>query len=72
MDTRGTQRSRIQLDCWGDTYGDAVNLRAAVIQTFAGYKDANFSAQILSTSDDFEHDLLQYRAIVEVYLTYSL
>ena len=71
MDTRGTQRSRVQIDCWGNTYSDAVSLREAVIQTLAGYNDG-FCCQILNTLDDFEHELLQYRAVVEVYLTYSL
>lgn len=72
MSTRGVQRSRVQIDCFASTYNSAVSLRDAVIQTLAGYSSAAFSSQILSTSDDFDHSLLQYRAIVEVYVTYSL
>jgi hypothetical protein len=72
MDTRGTQKSRVQLDCWGNSYPDAVTLRNAVIDSLAGYADANFSTQILQTIDFFEHEALQYRAVVEVYLFYAL
>lgn len=72
MDTRGTIRSRVQLDCWGQTYSDAVTLRAAVIQAIAGHRDSSFSAQIVSVHDEFIEDALQYRAVLEAYLFASL
>jgi hypothetical protein len=74
MDTRGKQRSRVQFDCIGETYLDAVTLRKAVVQTLAGYRCADFQSQILNAtgSDGFDQDLLQYVAIAEAYVWYSL
>ena len=72
MSNRGTQRSRVQIDCWGTTYLQAVTLRNAVIDTLAGYTAPTFTSQLLQTIDDFDHELLQYTAKVEFYLTYSL
>jgi hypothetical protein len=68
----GIQRSRVQIDCWGNSYSDAVTLRQAVVQTLAGYSGPSFQSQIIQTHDDFDHDLQQYRAVVEVYVLYSL
>jgi hypothetical protein len=73
MDTRGFQRSRLQIDCFGDTYSDAVNLRKAIAQTLGGYSSAEFTSQILTIgSDGFDQDLLQYVAILEIYCWFSL
>jgi hypothetical protein len=74
MTTRGLTRARFQIDCWteGDSaYLDGCTLRDAVIQTFAGHQDANFTSQILTTRDEFDHELLQYRAVVEIYVWYA-
>jgi len=70
MDTRGMARARVEFDCFGETYSDAVNLRSAVVQTLAGYKDANITSQVFNpTADDgFDQDLLQYVAICEAYV----
>lgn len=75
MTTRGLTRSRIQIDCWteGDSaYLSGCTLRDAVIKTFAGYRDANFTSQVLTTRSEFDHELLQYRAIVEIYVWFAL
>lgn len=68
MSTHGMQRVRLQIDCWGDTYGDAVTLRDAVATSLDGYQDANVQFLLLSKSDFFERDALQYRALIEFYL----
>jgi|SRR5579875_3317747 len=73
MDTPGKQRSRLQIDCIGETYADAVNLRAAIAKTLGGYRSAEFSAQVLTIgSDGFDQELLQFVAILEVYVWFSL
>jgi hypothetical protein len=74
MDTAGRSRSRLQLECLGETYADAVTLRKAVVQTLAGYRSAEFQSQVFNpTADDgFDQDLLQYVAIAEAYLWFSL
>jgi Protein of unknown function (DUF3168) len=74
MDTAGKQRARLQLDCIAETYSDAITLRKAVVQTLAGYRSAAFQAQVLNatTDDGFDQDLLQYLAICEVYIWFSL
>lgn len=69
MDTGGIQKSRVQIDCYAETFADAVNLRNAVVQTLHRYRDTNFQSLILDTGPDgFDHDLLQYVAIAEAYL----
>lgn len=71
MDTRGTQRVRVSIECLAQKDVDAANLRAAVTATLAGYRDANFSAALIGYIDDFDYEALEYRAIVETYLTFS-
>jgi hypothetical protein len=63
----GSQKFRIELNCWASTYADAVRLRAAVITTLSGYYDGTTSIQFLSPQDLFDHELLQFRAIAEFY-----
>lgn len=73
MSTRGKYKARVQIDCFGNAFADATNLRNAVIQTLQGYSDVNFSSLVLSTGADvFDHELLQYIAPVEIYAFYSL
>jgi hypothetical protein len=74
MDTPGKQRARLQLDCFGETYSDAITLRKAVVQTLAGYRSAAFQSQVLNaTADDgFDQDLLQYVAIADAVIWFSL
>jgi hypothetical protein len=74
MGTSGKQRSRLQINCYGETYSDAITLRKAVVQTLAGYSGADFQSQILNAtgSDGFDAQLLQYVAICEVYVWFSI
>jgi hypothetical protein len=68
----GTQRLRVELNCWGATYGDAITLRNAVVQSIDGYNEQGISIQYLMPQDFFDHELLQYRALVEFYLYASV
>jgi hypothetical protein len=68
LNTHGLQKIRLQIDCWGDSYGDAVTLRDAVATSLDGYEDANVQFLLLSKSDFFDHELLQYRALIEFYI----
>jgi hypothetical protein len=69
--TRGMQKARVEINCWGTSYSSAVTLREAVIQTLAGYSDENFEAMYMQSIDFFDHDLLQYRATAEFYIFYA-
>lgn len=68
MDSMGVQKYRVEVNCWGDTYGDAVSLRYAVVKALSGYTSCNSSIQYLMPQDDFDNDLLQYRATAEFYV----
>ena len=68
MDSMGVQKYRVEVNCWGDTYGDAVSLRYAVVKALSGYTSGNSSIQYLMPQDDFDDDLLQYRATAEFYV----
>lgn len=68
MDTTGVQRYRVEVNCWGATYADAVNLRYAVVKALSGYQSGNTSIQYLMPEDFFEPDLLQYRALAEFHV----
>jgi hypothetical protein len=68
MDSMGVQKYRVEVNCWGDTYGDAVSLRYAVVKALSGYTSCNSSIQYLMPQDDFDDDLLQYRATAEFYV----
>jgi hypothetical protein len=69
--TRGVTRARVEIDCWSTQYLEAITLRNAVITALDGYTDANLSIQFLQPVDDFEYELLQYRAIAEFYVFFS-
>jgi hypothetical protein len=77
FNTKGFFRWRAEVNCWGDTQLDAVILRAAVIDSLHGYADLEFggtgmSIQLLQPINFFEKDLLQYRAMVEFYVSFPL
>jgi hypothetical protein len=71
MDTGGVRTAHLKFICWGTTYGSAVQLRSALVSAL------NMSRVVLSTGllvqnikylkseDDFDHDALQYAAIVD-------
>lgn len=73
-DSPGSQRYRVEVNCWGNTYSEAVTLRAAVITALNGYPAGRVqttsiqSIQYLQPTDFFDHDVLQYRAMVEFYV----
>lgn len=70
--TRGPSKLRVEVNCWGTTYGDAVTLRAAVIDAIGLYNDGVMTIRFLMPHDFFDHDLLQYRACCEFYVTANL
>ena len=72
FDGRGLAKMRVEVNCWGDTYADAVKLRSAVIQALDGYTGCGFTCRMIAPHDLFDHDLEQYRAIVEFYLWSNL
>lgn len=72
FNTRGLYRARVEINCWGATYAAAVTLRAAVIAALDGYTGQNLSIQFLQPLDFFDHELLQYRAVAEFYVSYPL
>ena len=65
---RGTTKFRVEVNCWGGAYADAVGLRNAVSIALDGYYDGNVTIRELSQQDFFEQTLLQYRAQIEFYV----
>jgi hypothetical protein len=72
LTTTGWQKYRFEVNCWGNTYSDAVTLRNAVISSLNGHRDTAMSIQLIQPQDFFDHDLLQYRAMVEFYVYFTL
>ena len=66
--TEGMTRYRVEINCWGNTYSDAVNLRAAVKASLNGFYDGHTVVRFLSIQDFGEDTLLQYRALIEFYV----
>ena len=66
----GSLRVRLEVNCWGNTYNDAVTLRSAVVQALSGYKvpNSNTTFSYLMPQDFFDDELLQYRAVAEFYV----
>ena len=71
-DGYGTQRQLVEVNCWGDTYLDAITLRSAVILTLAQYATPGIFISYSMSRDLFEQDSLEYRAIAEFYVTSGL
>jgi Protein of unknown function (DUF3168) len=67
-DTFGNTRYRVEIDSYATDWDTALELRAAVISSLNGYVDENMNIQLLQPIDDFDPDLLQYRAMAEFYL----
>ena len=63
QDTYGNQRYRLEVNCWGDTYSDAVTLRAAVVATLSQYSADGVFISYLMPQDFYDDELLQYRAV---------
>jgi hypothetical protein len=70
--TKGYKRYRVEINCWGNTYSDAVTLRSTVTAALDGYSDGNMSILLISPRDLFDHELLQYQAMAEFYVTSNL
>jgi hypothetical protein len=68
FDTTGTQKYRVEVNCWGETYADSVTLRAAVVAALNCYVNGKTSIQFLQPTDFFDHELMQYRAMAEFYI----
>ena len=72
LTTKGYKRYRVEINCWGKTYSDAVALRSAVKDALDGYSDGNMSILLISPRDFFDNALLQYRAMAEFYILTNL
>jgi uncharacterized protein DUF3168 len=48
----GLSRGRVQIDCYGDGYGDATNLAKAVVQVLDGYRQDRFRGIFLDVRRD--------------------
>ena len=70
----GVQKNRAEVNCYGDTMQDAKNLRLAVVGALNGYVDVTtgITIQLIQPRNFFDHELLQYRAMVEFYVYYTL
>lgn len=68
FDTFGTQKQRLEVNCWGGSYSDAVTLRKAVVATLSQYNQAGVFITFLSSTDFFDHEALSYRAMAEFYV----
>jgi hypothetical protein len=69
QDTYGTQRYRLEVNAWGDSYSDAVTLRHAIIAALSQYSANGVSISFSQPTDFFDHDLLEFRAMAEFYVT---
>lgn len=68
QDTFGNQRYRVEINCWGDTYGDAATLRHAVISGLDQYRGDNIFIVFIHRVDFFDYDAFSYRATAEFYI----
>lgn len=50
----GLSQGRVQVDCYGDTYGDAKILSNAVRATLDGHRGGNFRAIFLIATRDYD------------------
>jgi hypothetical protein len=69
--TRGNQRHRFEVNCWSNTYLEAVTLRNAVVTALSGYTSGSMSISYLMNQDFFNDELRQYRAVCEFYVLYN-
>ena len=71
QDTRGSQKYRLEVNCWSNTYLSAVTLRNAVIDTLDSYNQNGLFISFLQPLDLFDHDLLNFRAVTEFYVYFN-
>ena len=68
QDTFGTQRYRVEVNAWGNSYNDAVTLRHAITAALSQYNANGVFISFLQPTDFFEHELLEFRACAEFYV----
>lgn len=61
-------KARIQIDTWAKTYAQAKALAAAIT---AILDDSTLDAQLLSSTDLYEHEAQLYRVMTEFSVSYS-
>lgn len=77
MNTAGMQHWRIQFDCHGESYPDAVGLRTALIKTLNGAGQVLSDGTVLQNahlhtlSDDFATAARVYRCIADITLDFN-
>jgi hypothetical protein len=69
QDTYGTQRYRVEVNAWGNSYNDAVTLRHAIVAALSQYSQNGVSIRFIQPTDFFDHELLEFRAMAEFYVT---
>jgi hypothetical protein len=67
-DTYGVQEYRVEINCWGNSYSDAVTLRNAVRSAIDQYDQNGIFVRFMQPTDFFDHEALQYRAMAEFYI----
>jgi hypothetical protein len=68
QDTFGTQRYRVEVNAWGDSYYDAITLRHAIIAALSLYSQNGVFISFIQPTDFFDHELLEFRAMAEFYI----
>lgn len=78
-DSRGSDRQRVQLDCWGTTPEAAKALADAVMAAFDGYSGVLEDGTVVSRVqrlhrgiDFFSSESLFFRRLLEFYVFYTL
>lgn len=74
FDTAGFTRTRVQFDCYGESYADASSLRQALDAAINGFVGEVAGVQItdvclIQPIDRFQHELLQFICGVEYYIS---
>jgi hypothetical protein len=80
QDTTGSQRYRVEVNCWSDgssggngSYLQAATLRAAVISQLNRRSGGSIQLiDYIQPIDDFDHELLQHKCVAEFYLYANL
>ena len=75
-DPLGTTKARVQIECWGETYGAAVQLRNVVTAAIAGYRGSLSGTAIknilrVTTGDVFADVPRQFTAKVDFYIWHN-
>jgi hypothetical protein len=69
QDTYGTQRYRVEVNAWGNSYSDAITLRHAIIAALSQYSANGIFISFIQPADFFDHELLEFRAMAEFYIS---